>query len=117
MWFQKSREEWICSGDRNTKFYHASTVLRRHGNKIDKLRDSNGDWMMDPNMLRRHVRDFYVNIFSVDNLYDVSLAPKGYFSMLQEEEMMALHALFTKEEVKQALFDMRPFKAPGPDGF
>ncbi|XP_019160483.1 PREDICTED: uncharacterized protein LOC109157057 [Ipomoea nil] len=32
LWFQRSREEWIVSGDRNTKFYHAATMVRRARN-------------------------------------------------------------------------------------
>lgn len=28
-WFQKSREKWIGLGDRNTKYYHTSTVVQR----------------------------------------------------------------------------------------
>lgn len=32
-WYQKSWEEWIKSEDLNTKFYHASTKVRRSRNK------------------------------------------------------------------------------------
>ncbi|XP_019170571.1 PREDICTED: uncharacterized protein LOC109166142 [Ipomoea nil] len=28
-WFQSSREEWIATGDRNTRFYHASTAAKK----------------------------------------------------------------------------------------
>lgn len=39
VWFHKFREDWICSGDMNTQFYHAVTVIRRTRNSINNLRD------------------------------------------------------------------------------
>ncbi|XVF47014.1 hypothetical protein PTKIN_Ptkin03bG0075000 [Pterospermum kingtungense] len=36
-WFQRSREEWIRFGDLNTKFYHASIVVKRSRNTIQAL--------------------------------------------------------------------------------
>lgn len=34
LWFQKSREKFIELGDRNTTFFHTSTVIRRRHNSI-----------------------------------------------------------------------------------
>ena len=36
-WFQKSRTEAIRDGDRNTCFYHLSTIIRRKVNRIEAL--------------------------------------------------------------------------------
>ncbi|XP_061360313.1 uncharacterized protein LOC133304318 [Gastrolobium bilobum] len=38
-WFQRSRSQWLVGGDRNTKFYHASTVGRQRHNIILTLKD------------------------------------------------------------------------------
>lgn len=43
-WKQKSREKWIQEGDRNTKFFHLTTMVRRRRNKIDGLYNANGVW-------------------------------------------------------------------------
>ncbi|GKV23269.1 hypothetical protein SLEP1_g33018 [Rubroshorea leprosula] len=62
-WCQKSRIEWITSSDRNTKFYHTSTVIRRARNRITALK-VNDSWVTDNIALKTHVRDFFAGLFS-----------------------------------------------------
>ncbi|XP_021730835.1 uncharacterized protein LOC110697764 [Chenopodium quinoa] len=52
-WFQKSRDaEAICDGDRNTRFFHLSTIIRRRRNRIETLKDSNDEWVTDPTQVK-----------------------------------------------------------------
>lgn len=39
LWRQKSRELWLKLGDKNTKFFHISTIIRRKRNSIDAIKD------------------------------------------------------------------------------
>lgn len=48
LWYQKSRENWVHFGDRNTKFFHAQTIVRRKRNKIHGLYVEDGTWCTDP---------------------------------------------------------------------
>lgn len=48
MWCQRSRVMWMKWGDRNTKFFHATTSQRQWRNSIMGLLDSNGMWQEDP---------------------------------------------------------------------
>lgn len=41
-WKQKSREQWLREGDRNTKFFHMSALKHRAHNRISKLRSKDG---------------------------------------------------------------------------
>lgn len=38
MWNQRSRAIWLKSGDRNTKFFHATATQRRKKNIIEGLK-------------------------------------------------------------------------------
>ncbi|XP_073051702.1 uncharacterized protein [Primulina eburnea] len=116
LWFQKSREEWIVSGDRNTKFYHASTMVKRSRSKIEALKDDNETWITDMDHLKDKIKDFYSSLYTSDQTSASSQVERGCFPPLQEAHSLALHAPFSPDEVKRALFDMSPFKAPGPDG-
>ena len=66
LWFQKSRNQWISDGDRNTKYYHSKTIVIRRRNKILTLRDNDGIWIDDPTNLKALVKNFYENLFKED---------------------------------------------------
>ena len=42
-WSVKSRYNWLIQGDRNTAFFHTSTLIRRKRNKISCLKDRLGN--------------------------------------------------------------------------
>ncbi|KAL4324684.1 hypothetical protein GQ457_11G014580 [Hibiscus cannabinus] len=53
LWHQKARSRWIENGDRNTRFFHASTMSRRKHNTISMLRIG-GSWCEDKERLQDH---------------------------------------------------------------
>lgn len=44
-WNQRSRIKWLRCGDHNTKFFHTSTIQRRERNRIERLRNDQGEWV------------------------------------------------------------------------
>ncbi|XP_074301475.1 uncharacterized protein LOC141632870 [Silene latifolia] len=110
LWFQKYRMEAICDGDRNTRFFHLSTVIRRKQNRIEGLQDSVGNWVWDAAVIQRMVLDYFQGLFAgpVTNicLTDLTL-----------DESTKLGRNYLVADVQCALNQMSPYKAPGPDGF
>ena len=47
MWRQRSRINWLQSGDRNTRFFHEKALTRFKKNLIDGLLDAGGRWQED----------------------------------------------------------------------
>ncbi|RHN77611.1 putative RNA-directed DNA polymerase [Medicago truncatula] len=116
LWFQKSRSQWIADGDRNTKYYHSQTIVRRRKNKILTLRDNEGGWVDDPDHLKNIVRDYYVNLFKEENpIRDPIISWNTYPTLEEHHDSLSAHVQIN--ECKRALFDMNPHKAPGEDGY
>ncbi|XP_031125131.1 uncharacterized protein LOC116027569 [Ipomoea triloba] len=67
LWFQRSWEEWIASGDRNTAYYHVATTIRRARNTVTTLRGDDGCWITDSAALKSYVRAFYEDLFSSES--------------------------------------------------
>lgn len=63
LWYQKSRTQWIRDGDRNTRFYHLSTLVRRNRDKVLRLQ-IDGAWVEDPEALKLHAVEFYKTLFA-----------------------------------------------------
>lgn len=58
-WYQKSRIEWIKNGDRNTTFFHLSTIMRGWRNKIVVIKDANGNWILDKELVKHHFVSYF----------------------------------------------------------
>ncbi|KAL4353918.1 hypothetical protein GQ457_06G009460 [Hibiscus cannabinus] len=48
-WHQRSRVDWLKYGDRNSKFFHATTLQNRRRNTICRIKNEQGEWLEDDN--------------------------------------------------------------------
>ncbi|CAM8982614.1 unnamed protein product [Rhodiola kirilowii] len=119
-WRQRSRTEWLKAGDRNTPFFHAKASQRRKANHIEGLRDASGEFCSTENEITTIITDYFSHIFQSQ----VSLQEDKWNEALDmiprivsDEMNTMLTAPFTAAEIKRALFQMHPTKAPGLDGF
>ena len=118
LWALKSRVNWMIQGDRNTSFYHVSTLIRRKHNKILNLKNTQGDWINDLPVVMEHVRNYFSKLFSTELLsspLSVALDDLGC-PQISSSECHYLSLPVTDEEIKNALWSMKAFKSPGPDG-
>lgn len=61
-WLQRSRVKRLKAGDRNTKFFHSTTMQRRQVNKIVKL-NSSSVWITEEDQIKAHVTEYFNNLF------------------------------------------------------
>ncbi|KAG5535869.1 hypothetical protein RHGRI_023591 [Rhododendron griersonianum] len=62
-WHQRSRIKWLQMGDKNSHFFHLSTIQRRQRNQIMRLKDKGGSWKSEPKdiagIIKLHFQDLY----------------------------------------------------------
>ncbi|KAJ6341151.1 hypothetical protein OIU78_009342 [Salix suchowensis] len=93
-------------GDRNTHFFHLSTIIRRRKNKIEGLQNTNGDWVSDMCGMKDIVVNYFQELFSTSEMSgDYNLTPK-LFPKLLEADLDGLSSDVTNEEIRQNLFSI-----------
>ncbi|KAG7556773.1 Reverse transcriptase domain [Arabidopsis suecica] len=118
LWFQKSREKWISLGDRNTSYFHTSTIIKRRRNRIEALKNEEGQWVSDKQQLEQLAINYYQRLYSMEDVDAiVEKLPINGFVRLTHEEETGLNKSFTAQEVEASIRSMGKYKAPGPDGF
>jgi hypothetical protein len=72
---------------------------------------------MDTNEMENMTSAFFQNLYTKDD----SVAPDGVTNLVNavvtDAMNEALCATYTEKEISDALFQIGPLKAPGPDGF
>ncbi|XP_010474601.1 PREDICTED: uncharacterized protein LOC104754160 [Camelina sativa] len=115
-WQQKSRSSWLNNGDKNTKYFHATTKNRRAQNRIQILEDDEGkQWSADKD-LGRVAEQFFRKLYTSEDVgYKLQMMSE-IIPLISREMNEYLLTEVTVEEVKRAVFDINPNKCPGPDG-
>ncbi|GAU48983.1 hypothetical protein TSUD_245740 [Trifolium subterraneum] len=116
LWFQKSREQWVKLGSRNTSFFHAQCIIRRKRNKIHGIRLSSGEWCTDPEVMKTEALNFFKELFCTNQIVAREGNVNG-MAVLDDDALQELARPISKKEVFDALMSMKSYKAPGPDGF
>ena len=68
IWRQKSKELWLKLGDKNSKFFHLSTIIHRRRNNIDAIKNEEGTWINESSQIRAHFRDNFVDLFKEEEV-------------------------------------------------
>ena len=64
LWALKPRMNWMMFGDRNTSFYHISTLVRRKRNTISAIMSTTGEWVHDENEVKEVIRNGFAKLYS-----------------------------------------------------
>lgn len=120
-WHQRSRVKWALFGDSNSRFFHASAVVRKRRNTVKSLQLPNGDWVTDEKEIRKAFVDHFKSIYRGQirpNIQQV-VKPQVLQSLPQIPEFLhgTLYEIPSEEEIRLTVMALGPHKAAGPDGF
>lgn len=118
-WRQRSRSLWLKDGDKNTRFFHITTLKHRATNRIDHL-VKNGRRIDNEDEISGAAVEFFVDLTKKDTLLDpeaqymlVDIIPK----VLSDDKNHNLVVIPSKEEIRSVVFSFDGSKALGPDDF
>lgn len=115
-WHQKRKNKWATKGDLNTKYYHASVKANRARNKIIKLVGPDGQEHFTEPAKAEVAIDYFRTLFESTSNGDFSDIFEGFQSRISDTMNEILDREVSKEDVREAVFSIKPGSAPGPDG-
>ena len=117
-WALRAKTLKVVHGDNNTQFFHMIANGKHRKKKIIQLEQDEGTIVGHEN-LKLYISNYYKQLFGPPEESTVSMNETdiGDIPHLMTEENEILNTPFTEKEELDAISQMKPNKAPGPDGF
>ncbi|XP_074289594.1 uncharacterized protein LOC141614747 [Silene latifolia] len=115
-WKQRSRAIWLSEGDRNTKFFHQKAGQRKKKNFIAKIHDDEGRLREGDEAVEKVAVEYFQELFTTGRPTHTGQIFEGVRNRVTQEMNEILMQEYDEAEVLEALNQMHPLKAPGPDG-
>lgn len=113
---QKSRVQWLKSGDSNNRFFFNSCKSRWNINKITSLVDDAGIHYNSHRDISQHAVNYFTSLLGqpgdVANILDFVCLPQ-----ISDQQKENLVKPFSELDVLNTFKHMAKNKSPGPDGF
>ena len=116
MWLQRSKVLWAKMGDKNSRYFHLRATQRFRKNSITSLRKVDGLWCNGQDEVSATIMDYYQDLLKTTNPTNFEDTTRFISTTISEEMNAQLVAAFNAWEVQEAIKQMAPLKAPGPDG-
>ena len=118
LWAIKVRTSWVVIGERNISYFHLSTFARRNAKKISGFKDAASNWSFDIKRIRSSFLEGYKALYQTNQI-SCDWCPNPFpclGAVLSLEEFDSIAGPATDIEIFNALYSMKPFKAPGSNG-
>ncbi|XP_072080829.1 uncharacterized protein [Arachis hypogaea] len=115
-WGMRSKLKWLKWEDKNSTFFHATTIQRRNRNKVKRLKDKEGQWVSGDDRILKIVEEHFTKLFTSSAKSDfrdcINRIPKRVTQEMNEQLMEEI----SEKEIEEAVFSMGSLKVPEPDG-
>ena len=116
-WGQFARKQWLINGDRNSKFFHKLAIARKRRRHIVRIKDAAGVWLDEMESIKEKFLLEFSCRFKSSRSPNWASPDLSIATEVTQADNDALIRPVTEKEIHSALFQMDPYKAPGPDGF
>lgn len=114
-WKQRAKLFWLKEGDDNTSFFHAYASARKKNNRVNFLMTDGGTRVDSNAGMCEIVKDYFSSIFAATDLVQpayTNVSPR----VVSNEQNQILVEEVSFDEFTEAIHQMHPDKASGPDG-
>ena len=102
-WKQKSRDLWLREGDRNSKLFHASTLVHRRRNFIAEIQLNNGQWIHSREDIEQYFATQFQEVYQTDHP-QIPQDLEGLMSpCISDAENMELACSSSPQEIKPVI--------------
>ncbi|XP_062026488.1 uncharacterized protein LOC133742823 [Rosa rugosa] len=105
-WAQRAKANWLCLGDKNTKFFQTQATLRKKRNYINKIKNNMGIWFdKHEDISHVFIQDFQMR-FRSDNSFNRNVAEnfiKIIEPVISDADNISLLRRVTPEEIQLAV--------------
>ena len=115
-WNKKSKNSWLCVGDKNTKVFHGWVESRKMKNKIHSLLNGSGMEHFSKDMKGKIVVDYFSELFQLNGLADPTELLEGMLPRVMDRMNRELIKPVSDAEIKRAVKAIKSDNTPGVDG-
>nr|POE91951.1 hypothetical protein CFP56_33154 [Quercus suber] len=104
-WKQKSRELWLKEGDRNSRFFHLSTLNRRRRNRISEIKLEDGSWINNIADIQDYFERNFSSLYQSSNPHIPRELENLIDSCISDEDNAELCRIPSRDEIRKVLVE------------